>query len=395
LVVGSNPTGPAKNRKREESQSMIEPEKKKSDIEQILAVALIIISCFFTFTYFLTVAIGPIAFFSTEKGITASIMHMNGLPVWLFIFILFRIPIMPTVGEVFLFLVGIFFLCLLAAWKFRESFHNVIRKGSSRAVSNLFSNFLVAMSIITSMLLVAVFAIIFLQDFVGLPTKPPQSMAEGSLFEQLFNASYAVPMEEIGFRLSPIGLLLIIRVFVARVRKRIPLSGWGQVKLFFTALIYPDRAKKDVGLKTVSDFGVIGGISRSEWVMIFLTSFAWALAHYLFGWTAGKITSVFVDGLVFGLVYLAYGAYAPILLHWFFNYYFTVLDLSMTHYLYLLPIDALAILLMLAVGIVGWIAFAIIGVKKLLKLGAKQSMPLPPPPPPPDQTPMTMEKDIT
>jgi hypothetical protein len=35
-----------------------------------------------------------------------------------------------------------------------------------------------------------------------------------------------------------------------------------------------------------------------------------------------------LSGLAMGFVYLRYGAYAPILLHWFFNYYFGAFDLA-------------------------------------------------------------------
>jgi len=373
---------------------MMEPEKRRSDFEEILAVILIVISCFFAFTYFLTALLGPAIFFFTPEGVAASVTPMkNGLLVWLFVVIFFYIPVMPNVGEVFLFLVGVFFFCLLAAWMFRESFHNVIRKGTSRPIGKLFNNFLVAMPIITSMLLTAVLAIISLQSSAGVPTEPPP--VKQPPFIQFFQFSYAVLIEEIGFRISPIGLFLIIRMFEARVRNGIILSGNERLKLFFTALIYPDRAKKTVGLKTVSDFGISGGISRGERIMIFLTAFAWGLAHFLVGgWTVGKITSVFVDGLVFGLTYIVYGAYAPILLHWFFNYYLQVLgsDLSVNYYPYLLPISSLAALLMFAIGIGGWIAFAIIGVKKLLKLKAKPPKPLPLSL---DQTSITVEKDTT
>ncbi len=358
---------------------MIEPEKRRSDFEEILAAFLIFTSCFFAFTYFLTIVLGPAIFFFTPDGVAASVTPLkNGLLIWLFMVIFVHIPIMPSIGEVFLFLVGVFFLCLLAAWKFRESFHYVIRKGSSRPVGKLFNNFLVAMPIITSMLLTAVLVIISLQSSVGLPTEPP-SVEESPLI-QFFGFSYAVLIEEIGFRISPIGLFLIFRVFEARLRNGIMLSGKERLKLFFTTLIYPDRAKKTVGMKTVSDFGIRGGISRGEWTMVFLTAFVWGLAHYLVGgWTVGKITSVFVDGLVFSLTYIVYGAYAPILLHWFFNYYLSIfeLDVSLKYYPYLLPTGSLAVLLMLAIGTAGWIAFAIIGVKKLLKLKAKPSKQLP------------------
>jgi hypothetical protein len=35
-----------------------------------------------------------------------------------------------------------------------------------------------------------------------------------------------------------------------------------------------------------------------------------------------------LSGLALGYVYLRYGAYAPVLLHWFFNYYFGAFDLA-------------------------------------------------------------------
>jgi len=371
-----------------------EPEKRRSDFEEILAVTLIVISCFFAFTYFLSAMLGPVIFFFTPDGVAASLKHMNGLPVWLFVVISFRVPIMPNVGGVFLFLAGVFFLCLLAAWKFRESFHSVIRKGTSRPAGKLFNNFLVAMPIITSMLLIAFLIITSLQSSVGVQTEPPPDFQQELPFIQFFQVSYAVLVEEIGFRISPIGLFLIIRILEAQIRKGIVLSGWERLKLFFTALIYPDKAKKTVGLKTVSDFGIRKGTSLGEWILIFLTAFVFGLAHFLVGdWTVGKIIPTFVTGLALGLVYIAYGAYAPILLHWFFNYYTWVLfdENATVYYPYFLPISNLAALMIFAVGITGWIAFAIIGVKTLLKPKAKPSplqLPL-------DQTSITSEKDAT
>jgi len=249
------------------------------------------------------------------------------------------------------------------------------------------------MPIITSMLFIAVLAIISLQSFVGVPTVPAPEAEKLPPVILFFIINYDVLIEEIGFRLIPIGFFLIILIFEARVLNGIMLSGKEQLKLSFTTLVYPDKAKRTVGLKTVSDFGIRGGISQGEWIMIFLTSVAWGLVHFMVGgWTVGKFTSVFVDGLVFGLAYLVYGLYAPILLHWFFNYYSEVLfNISLEYYPYLFPISALAALLILAIGIVGWIALTTIGVKKLLKLKARPSKLLPPPPL--DQTSITFEED--
>lgn len=389
MVVGSSPTGPAKSCQRK--KNVIET-KRKSDFQEILTVAIIIFACFFAFTYFLAVVLGPAIFFFTSEGVAVSVMHVNGLPVLIGVRNLFYIPVTPNVGAVFMFLVGVFLLCLLAAWKFRESFHYVIGKGSSRPVGKLFNNFLLAMPIITNMLFVAVLAIINLQSLIGVPTAPSFETENLNPFKLFFIINYDVLMEEIGFRIIPIGFFLIIYVFESQVRNGIALSAKERLKLFFTTFLVPDRAKKTVSLKTVSEFGIRKGICRSEWIMIFITAFAWGLAHFLVGgWTVGKITSVFVDGLVFGLVYLVYGAYAPILLHWFFNYYTWVLfdESAVTYYPYLLPISFLVVLLMLGIGIVGWIAFAIIGVKKLLTLRAKPTEQLSLPPPP-DQTSITV-----
>jgi hypothetical protein len=37
-------------------------------------------------------------------------------------------------------------------------------------------------------------------------------------------------------------------------------------------------------------------------------------------------------GLFLGIMFVAYGAYASILIHWFFNYYFTVLEMAGSTY---------------------------------------------------------------
>jgi hypothetical protein len=57
-------------------------------------------------------------------------------------------------------------------------------------------------------------------------------------------------------------------------------------------------------------------------------------AHILYGggWEIGKVSTACLAGFVFAIMYVSYGAYADILLHWFFNYYFTVLDMGSTAY---------------------------------------------------------------
>jgi hypothetical protein len=65
-------------------------------------------------------------------------------------------------------------------------------------------------------------------------------------------------------------------------------------------------------------------------LLLVISSVAFGAAHYLAGggWDIGKISTAALAGFAMGLVYLRYGAYAPILLHWFFDYYFGAFDLA-------------------------------------------------------------------
>jgi hypothetical protein len=100
------------------------------------------------------------------------------------------------------------------------------------------------------------------------------------------------------------------------------------------AMLSPERAKSELGCRTVSEHGFLHGIGPLEWILILATSVAFGLAHYLSGggWEAGKVSTAFLAGFVFALMFVAYGAYATILLHWFFDYYFTVVNMAETTY---------------------------------------------------------------
>jgi hypothetical protein len=335
-----------------------------------LTIALIIAVLLLVTSYFLAMFLGPTLLFSPD-GLTAS-NENRPLPILLFILIGFYTPIALNVGLVFLFLWGVFAFCLVAAWEFRENFHEVIKKGFSRPIKKLFDNWLFVMPIITSMLLTAVIAIHSFQEAHGVPTG--DIPLPSNSFETLFELSYAALIEEIGFRVTPIGAFLIIYLFWAGRKNAVTLSLGQRLKLFLTAPLFPDEAKKMVGVKTVSDFGVRGGISLGEWVMVFFTSIVFGLAHYLSGggWEIGKITSASVVGLAMGLTYLLYGAQASILLHWFFNYYnyayYFASELYTSVFITFVMIDFITIIL----GVLGWLAVMVLGLYKIFRAVAKR-----------------------
>ncbi len=126
-------------------------------------------------------------------------------------------------------------------------------------------------------------------------------------------------------------------------------------------------------------------------MMIAGTTIIFAVAHVLsgIGWEVGKITSVLVQGFFFGLTYVAYGFEAPILLHWFFNYYAFFLDENVLSSFFAGTDGLLSVveILMFVLGIVGWIMFTIVGLRTLLRRKktlptAAPGLPQPPPTPP-------------
>ncbi|MGQ9460767.1 MAG: CPBP family intramembrane glutamic endopeptidase [Candidatus Bathyarchaeaceae archaeon] len=338
-----------------------------------LTTTLIIIVLLLIFSYFLVMFLGPTLFFFTPEGANSSVVYEQGLPIWIFTILGFIVPVWFNFGLFFSLLWGIFAICLIAAWKFRESLHEVIEKSFIRSMKKLFGNCLFAMPIITSMILVAVIAITELQNAGGVPTG--EASLPSNPFEAFFWLSYHALAEEVGFRLIPIGGFLIIYLFWVG-RKNVMTLSWGQrLKLFFMAPLFPDEAKKMVGVRTVGDFGVRGGISLGEWIMIFFTSIVFGLAHYLGGWEIGKIIPASVVGLAMGLTYLLYGVQAPILLHWFFNHYLWFFDPSKEgglqfvskFYPNMLPIFDLIAFTIPILGVLDLLAFAILGLRKMFE----------------------------
>jgi hypothetical protein len=170
-------------------------------------------------------------------------------------------------------------------------------------------------------------------------------------------------LEEIGFRISPIGAFLALEAIMVWRTRRHTENPLKLSRMLLLAFLMPERSRKSAGLKTIEDHGILRGIGLPGWIIILLTSTAFGLAHFLSGsgWDVGKISSAFVAGLTLSLVYWRYGAHAGTLLHWFFNYYSYVYQLASDTYakifsklLYILE-DAIFWL-----GIFGWLAIVLV-----------------------------------
>lgn len=363
---------------------MVAQNEMKTTFKILFTVPLIIAVLFLVFSYLLSMPLGLALFFFTPPGSEVSQRFILGLPIILD----FYIPVPINAGLVFLFLLSVYAVCFVGAWRSRESLHEVVEKAFSRPFSQLFNNNLFAMPIIASMLLVA---FIIIHDSLGVPTGPgPFEPSEDPLqpFKDFFWVTYAPLVEEIAFRLSPIGIFLIAYLFVVGKERMATLSRKNLLKVLFLIPLFPDKAKELLGVRTVREFGV-RSISLAEWIMIVFTSVAFGLAHIGGGWEPGKSISVTLNGLAFGLVYLLYGAQAPILLHWFLNYYWNSLNLALDFYPTLSPIVFLIGFITLIVGMVGLLMFTVLLSAWIYRKwkGNVASLPSPPtqlptPPPP-------------
>lgn len=227
-----------------------------------------------------------------------------------------------------------FVVCLIFAWWSRNGFLSSVRNAVTQPLSMSKTNFLYMMPLIAAGLLYSTVLIQQFQTTEGVQTGnlsfPPQT----SPYVILINLAFAPLREEFAFRVTSIGIPLgIFLVLTYRHDERF--SGLQKrLKLILLSMLSPERAKAKMGYKNVGANGFFGGISVLEWILILITATVFGLAHYLLGggWQVGKVSTAFLAGFFLGIVFVAYGAYASILLHWFFNYYFTVLDMAGSTY---------------------------------------------------------------
>ncbi|PVX25689.1 MAG: hypothetical protein CW691_03745 [Candidatus Bathyarchaeum sp.] len=326
---------------------------------------LVVLVLFTVFLYFLAIVLEPALFYFTPEGLSTSMLHSSVLQVWV-LNMAIDIPIRLEVGVIFFGLWSIFTLSLVAAWKVKESFPQTIKESITKPTRKLFNNCLFAMPIINSMTLIAVVALQSVQEAGGIPTGT--SPIQSDLFVEFLDLSYAAVFEEIGFRLIPIGAILCIYLFVTK-KNVATFSLRQKTKLFVMSFLFPDKAKRMAGAKTVKEHGIRNGISLVEWGAIIFTSVIFGLAHFDPGvsWEIGKVTSAGFAGLVLGLSYVVYGAQASIIMHWFFNVYTDTYILLSELYPATLPFANTVTIISVILGVLGWTIAAALGFLKLVR----------------------------
>ncbi len=326
---------------------------------------VLLISFFIIITYMLSMALGILAFFSTTEGLSFSIKPIIVYPL---LFADFSVTVAS--GLYFMFLWGVFAICFAAAWKYKENLYGSVRAFFSGTTKlSPFRNNLLAMPIITATLYSVVIILHYMQTQRGVPTGSPPL---GDPFLDFLRFSQAPLVEEIVFRIIPIGILLVVYTFVVGKFTKPDFSLNQRIKTCVLAVLMPEKAKKSVGLKTISEGGFFGGIVWAEWLMVVLTALLFGVAHYFGGWGSGKISQAAISGLVFALSYLYYGVQAPILLHWYFNYYYTALDVSYQYYFNGIDLLSLSWLANIFLGMLMLAAMLIFGIIAIFEVFGKR-----------------------
>ena len=278
---------------------------------------------FVVLTYALSFLIASLAMISTNLG--PDLINLNGfLPIYLFLLII--PPILPANGFVLVAAcMMIFVLCFWAAAKDRGGFFKSLTELTRKSRPTITPNWLVVMPLISSFLLILTLILSISLNTAGVPVGGLPTTTPADLFASI---TFAPVAEEIGFRITVIGVLVAIRTLLPLHRGRgLVKSGVATVaQRIVIALVSPDRAKEAAGLPSIGTRGW-RGIHWIEWILLLVSSAWFGLAHSFSGsgWGPGKALTAGLTGLALGVVYLWYGAYADILLHWFFNFYtFTV-----------------------------------------------------------------------
>jgi len=308
--------------------------KQLQGVVSLGRVLALILAVFSAATYVITLILGPVLFFTTSDGLSEAARHLHQLPVEIFMLVPLYFPVGISHGALFVCIWVAFVVCIALAALSRGGFLKAIRESLSKPIAVARTNFLYMMPLVATGLLYATILVSEFQTTQGIQTGNLNFPAQTNPYYILLNLAYAPLDEEFAFRITTIGIPVALFLLVA-YRSDPRLAGFKRrISFFLLTLFSPELAKSRLGHKTVAANGVLRGISPLEWALILVSSVMFGIAHYISGggWEIGKVTTACMAGFVFAIMYVSYGAYADILLHWFFNYYFTVLDMAGTAY---------------------------------------------------------------
>ena len=289
------------------------------------------IAAFFVFlTYIL--AMGMATALVTVTRLASDLMGYSGRPVLGAFYLYSKFTVLPITVNLLVLtytFIVIYVVCFFVAFRSRDGFFPSLRQLTRVGRITSSTNWLVAMPLVSSGLIITVLIVTFVLSQAGVPSG---SLCDPNINKcptqaQLFaGLAYAPIGEELAFRVvTPLGLVVPFRILWRRIS-----SGQGPSKKKFlmtagVSILSPERAKRTTGFPTFANSGW-RGVHWLEWIFIVFSSILFGIAHVDSGggtnWGAGKVVTAAISGFVIAIVYVGYGAYAAILLHWFFDFYF-------------------------------------------------------------------------
>ncbi|MGD0328910.1 MAG: CPBP family intramembrane glutamic endopeptidase [Nitrososphaeria archaeon] len=284
------------------------PVNQKNTVEKLFSIVVIILLLLVIATMMLSFILGPYVIFNTDVG-----QQVQGEVQEYYIFILGGLLALPfTVGiqQQFVFewviCLSIFTILVFSG---KENLLESLKEAYANGTKKLFGNDLSAATLIFAVSIAIVLVIDTLQNQIGISSGlPPTTPTNPAEFLTL--VSWAPISEEIGFRLSIIGLFSLLSI-----------QGW-RVKIpIIEYLIAPVPTLRKIintedGKRRVRNLFI---------TLIISSALLFGFLHVTSGWGIGKFSEATAAGVMLGIAYSYYGIGAAILVHWGFNYYLTAI----------------------------------------------------------------------
>lgn len=300
-----------------------ETKQQKNLMDRIFSNAYFLMTVSFFVTYVISILVAIYLFYLTPEGVAFGSKTLHNLQLNIFFYSTIQVPSQISAGLLFMMLNLVFVLSFTTSFFSKENYVSSLRHLLIKNdLGGIRGNFLVMMPVISSATLFAVSLIHTLEGQIGVEVG---GLSFSDPFQEILSLSYTSCVEEIGFRLVPllfpVALYLLFRSYEAMAN--VPLRR--RVILVPLALFKPSSFQRRLNISGDRT------LSTLELALLLISSALFSYAHFLSGsWGIGKIPSVFVGGMVIGYCCLRYGFDSALLLHWFFNFYWSALSMSGT-----------------------------------------------------------------
>jgi hypothetical protein len=261
----------------------------------VLGVALLVVA-------FLSLPFGAYAFFSNQMNGTSAAATFKQIYVYaLGIRIYIPVPSgVLSLGALFFIIwavyVAMFVLLIKGPW---YDLIKALRSIGSDGTLAVYSNGALTWSFAFPFTLLLAVFVDSLVTSAGVPIGSV-SLVDARL--AFWAIAYAPLVEEVGFRVTIIGLVTLL----------IALRFGGKWKSLWT-LWHPSRTLGALRVEAWKQQGI--------YAAIVLSAAVFAAAHVEGGWGIGKFFDSFIIGLAFGILYFTHGLPVAVMMHWGFDYF--------------------------------------------------------------------------